>query len=133
MQSLDVHAPEAVFPRALILHLNPVIAHGAVEDVKHRIAGTEHVAGRRQDHAIRRHELVRAEGGIQIPVILQNRITPDADGNRLAVRRNIVDMREVVLVHRLDIGSVDDNGNQQNDHEQRQNILLHPGFSFLQK
>ena len=29
--------------------------------------------------------------------------------------------------------SVDDNGDQQNDHEQRQNILLHPGFSFLQK
>lgn len=92
MDALHIHAAEAVFVRALILHLNPVIAHGAVEDVEHRVARAEDVLGRRQDDAVRRHKLLRLQRRVQLVVVVEDRVAADADEHRFAFGRDVVDV-----------------------------------------
>ena len=106
MNSLNINAAVAVLIRALILHLYLIVANGAVENIENRVSRAEDIFGLRKNNAVRRDKLLRAERGIEIVVIIKDGIAANADSDRLALGRYVVDMRQIILVHRLYLGAV---------------------------
>lgn len=125
MYSLNINAAVAVLIRALILHLYLIVSSGAVENIENRVSRAEHILGRREYDPVGRDKFLRAERGIEIIVIIKDSIAANADSDRLAVRRYVVDMRQIILVHRLNLGAVYQYGYQQDYAENRDYILFH--------
>ena len=125
MYSLNINAAVAVLIRALILHLYLIVSSGAVENIENRVSRAEDIFGLRKNNAVRRDKFLRAQRGIEIVVIIKDSIAANADSDRLAVRRYVVDMRQLILVHRLNLGAVYQYSYQQDYAEYRDYILFH--------